>query len=276
MSESLRGGVMGIINEKYRSLVGFSEEFRNAKPFPYLVMDDFLDKDFFVQLSEIHDSGEMSTGKIFNTELEKKKWISLNANLPELLLKLIEELNSDVWVENLKNFTGIPSLVATQFGNTKLANYHQMTSTGFLAPHVDHSSEPETGLPHVLNIITYLSPQWEKEYGGATLFYDKSGKKVVSTVEYKPNRAVIFLHTPYSFHCVDRLADSLIASRKSLYVDYYSQSFDPYKSFNLLFPNRWFKHGTTFILPRVFDYFFPKNKRYIKAYIQYLINRGMR
>ena len=48
-----------------------------------------------------------------------------------------------------------------------LANYHEMGSNGFLGSHVDHSSDPNTGYPHVLNVILYLSSEWKSSYGGA-------------------------------------------------------------------------------------------------------------
>lgn len=165
------------------------------------------------------------------------------------------------------------SLVPSLCGNTSLANYHVMKPGGFLAPHVDHAQDPETGLPHVLNIILYLSPQWDSENGGATLLYDKWGKEIKATVEYKPNRAIIFLHTPYSFHCVEQIKANLPVIRRTLYVDYYSESSNPYKNMDLNFPKKWFPHGTTFILPSIFNYLNIKNVQYTKAYIKYTLNR---
>ena len=41
---------MKIINEKYTSLENFSEKFKNSKPFPHIVFDNFLDKSFFSEL----------------------------------------------------------------------------------------------------------------------------------------------------------------------------------------------------------------------------------
>ena len=66
-------------------------------------------------------------------------------------------LNDKFFLNNLFKISGIKELFATTKGNTLLANYHEMYESGFLGTHVDHSSEPETGFPHVLNIILYLS-----------------------------------------------------------------------------------------------------------------------
>ena len=159
----------------------------------------------------------------------------------------------------------------TNVGNTLLANYHEMGTNGFLGSHVDHSTDPSNGLPHVLNIILYLSSDWKENFGGATLLFDKKGKKIVSKIKYKKNRAIVFLHTPYSFHGVERLKNNKSLKRKTLYVDYYSESMKPFENFDLDFPNKWFKHGTTFVLPKRTDYLKYKNWSYTKSLIKYKI-----
>ena len=39
---------MSIINNKYADLSKFSLNFKSEKPFPHVVLDDFLDKTFFL------------------------------------------------------------------------------------------------------------------------------------------------------------------------------------------------------------------------------------
>ena len=99
---------------------------------------------------------------------------------------------------------------------------------------------------------------------------------VKAKVEYKPNRAVIFLHTPYSFHGVEPLHGNGEIKRRTLYVDYYSITKDPFAHMHFDFSNKWFKHDTTFRLPNLTDYFKYKNLNYSKAYLKYLIRRIMK
>ena len=266
---------INLINKKHHSLEGFSDLFRNAKPFPHIKLDDFLEPDFFASLIKVFHQYSLvrNKGKLFNTQAEKNKWISLNTNLPNEISLIIDNLNNKLWVDNLLKLTGLKSLNPTPAGNTKLANYHEMEQGGILIPHVDHSFEPETGMPHVLNIIIFLSSEWDPSYGGATLFYDHRGKKVVKKIEYKPNRAVIFLHTPYSFHGVEYLNQNYRLLRKTIYVDYYSDSFDPYSEIDLDFSKKWFRHGTTFKLNKFRDYFKLGNIYYTKTLLQYNLNK---
>ena len=267
---------MGIINQKYKSLSRLKNDFFSASPFPYVVLDEFLDPEYFTVLTEtLQQNNDIVMGKNFTSDVESNKSISLNSRLPDLVSNIVAELNTQNWVDNLKELTGIETLVATHNGNSMLANYHEMKSGGLLGSHVDHSHEPELGLPHVLNIIIYLSSDWRVDFGGSTIFFNPTGGEAKSKVDYMPNRAVIFLHTPYSFHGVDRLKDNGDIKRKSLYVDYYSESLTPFKHMDLSFKNHWFKHGTTFILPKLSDYMKWKNRIYAKTHIKYLFVKAV-
>ena len=163
-------------------------------------------------------------------------------------------------------------IFSTEVGNTDLANYHEMSKSGFLGSHIDHACDPKSGMPHVLNIILYLTHEWKKEWGGFTTLYNSDGSNIEKTIEYIPNRAIIFLHTPYSFHGVSKLNNNNL-NRSSIYVDYYSNSYDPYKKLKLKFNNKWFKHETCFVLENKFDYLKVQNWKYTKTLIKYKINR---
>ena len=39
-----------IINKKYNDLSSFNIQFKNSKPYPHIILDNFLDKDFFLNL----------------------------------------------------------------------------------------------------------------------------------------------------------------------------------------------------------------------------------
>ena len=148
-----------------------------------------------------------------------------------------------------------------------------MNVGGYLGPHVDHSNDPSKGFPHVLNVILYLTPNWNDSYGGHTILFDKQGKQVVKKIEYQSNRLVIFLHSPYTFHGVTKINENCKMKRSTMYFDYYSKATNPYKMLNVNFKSFFFKHNTTFILPRFRDYFKKENKKYLKSYIKYKINK---
>ena len=219
---------MKIINEKYNNLEIYETDFKSAKPFPHIILDNFLDESFFQNLDVDKIKTNKQKGLLFNTEIETNKWTSKNVELNEDISKIVNELYKTNFVKNLSKLSKIKDLFSTNVGNTALANYHEMYQSGFLGTHVDHSSEPNTGLPHVLNIILYLSKNWDKKWGGETVLANDDGTKILKSIEYIPNRAVIFLHSPFTFHGVTKIHDNL-TKRSTIYVDYYSKSNNPYK-----------------------------------------------
>lgn len=264
---------MTIINNEHYNLENKKEIFLSNKPFPHIQLKNFFKEEFFLKFSKTKINIDKNKGKFFASQFENKKWISKNSELPTLTAEIINELNSPLWVENLKKLSGINTLFATTAGNTELANYHEMEPGGLLAPHVDHSSDPDTGLPHVLNVIVYLSEEWNIDWGGGTDLLDAKGKKIIKTIPYIPNSAVIFLHTPYTFHGVSKISEKIDKIRKSVYVDYYSLSLSPYDHMDLDFDKSWFEHSTFFVPNNFFKILRKKNLLYTKSYFHYLINK---
>ncbi len=263
---------MQIINNKYLNLNKYKKTFHSGTPFPHLILDNFLTQNFFKKLKLEGFNTSKKKGKNFNTELEKNKWISKNTQLPKQIKLIINELNKKEWINNLSQLSKIDNLFSSKVSNMDLANYHEMKDKGYLGPHVDHSSDPDTGSPHVLNLLLYLSKKWDNKWGGSTLLFDKQGKKIIKEIQYKPNRAIIFLHSPYSFHGVKKISKNKY-TRSSIYVDYYSNELSPYKNIDLKFEKKWFKHGTFFILPNKTDYLKLKNYRYIKTFFSYNLKK---
>ena len=261
---------MNIINKIYNNLENYSDHFKNTEPFPHIILDNFLDETFFSTLDVEKFSIEKYKNEHLDTFLERKKSNSRNVDLSDDIKELVNELNSERFVNELRKLTGIKELFQTSVGNTALSNYHEMYKSGFVGTHVDHSSEPNTGFPHVLNIIIYLTKNWNKHWGGSTILANKNGRKIEKIIQYVPNRAVIFLHTPFSFHGVQELNDNK-KKRSSVYVDYYSRNKNPYEHLKLTFKNVWFKHPATFILPNLKDFFKWKNRSYLKRMLKHKI-----
>ena len=69
---------MKIINKKYYNLERFSKNFKDAKPYPHLVLDNFLIDTFFNDLKLDNYTVRQKNGRSFNTDLEKNKWTSKN------------------------------------------------------------------------------------------------------------------------------------------------------------------------------------------------------
>ena len=111
---------MKIINDKYTSLENFSEKFKNSKPFPHIVFDNFLDQSFFSELDTEEFNIEKFKNAHLDTFLERNKSNSRNVDLSDKIRILVEELNSDQFVKELRKLTGMNELFQTSVGNTFL------------------------------------------------------------------------------------------------------------------------------------------------------------
>lgn len=68
---------------------------------------------------------------------------------------------------------------------------HQHGQGGKLNVHLDYNIHPKLNLQRRLNIIVYLTPDWNEEWGGHLGLYD-SKLKLVKKIAPQFNRAVIF------------------------------------------------------------------------------------
>jgi hypothetical protein len=68
---------------------------------------------------------------------------------------------------------------------------HQHGRGGKLNVHLDYNIHPKLHLQRRLNLIVYLTPDWQPEWGGGLGLY-KDSKTLVKTIDPLFNRAVIF------------------------------------------------------------------------------------
>ena len=92
---------MSIINRKYENLSHYSSDFVNAKPYPHVVLDNFLNDDFFSNLDLEEMNINHEKGRTFDSDIEKNKWASKNEKLSDGLKQIIDELNNQSFLENL-------------------------------------------------------------------------------------------------------------------------------------------------------------------------------
>ena len=95
---------MNIINEKYNDLSSFNIIFKNAKPYPHIILDNFLEENFFLNLNTESFSIQKYRNDHLDTFLERKKSNSRNVDLSYEIKKLVNELNSEKFLTNLGNF----------------------------------------------------------------------------------------------------------------------------------------------------------------------------
>jgi 2OG-Fe(II) oxygenase superfamily len=197
-----------------------------AAPYPHVALDDFFPGDFFAELSDSMRRVSEGAGAShsYNTDIERNKQCFSEESFDKNILAAADHLSGSEFLgflESLLEVKGLIPLTALK-GLSSRTYFHVSSGGGFLGSHVDQSYLGRRFLKkyiHVCSCVFYGSPQWRSDYGGHTVLYDATGTRAVSTVECKPNRTNVFLHTSTSFHGVSEMTTN--SKRYSLYMDYY-------------------------------------------------------
>jgi Rps23 Pro-64 3,4-dihydroxylase Tpa1-like proline 4-hydroxylase len=197
-------------------------EFLNAKPFPYLVIDNFLSEVEAKQAAKAFPLPDEKTWTNYIHINEKKYGLNKRGQIPNDLIRVIDNLQSTAFIELLADTSNIQGLCSDELLTG--AGLHQMYPGGFLNIHSDFLIHPvKRDLKRRINLILFLSADWHPEYGGELEFWNKTMTECEVKIQPAFNRCVIFLTDEYSYHgCPNVLKGPQGFSRKSLALYYYS------------------------------------------------------
>lgn len=172
-------------------------------PFDHVVIDDFFLPNIAQSLHEEFPDFESDVWKGYNSPIEKKRLCNTWDSFPVLTYKVFSALNSPEFVSLLSTkLLSSRNLFSDQGLNG--GGWHIHKRGGKLNTHLDYSVHPKLGLQRKLNIIVYVNPDWQENWGGSLgLWGNESAEKpgdLVKSVWSKFNRAVVFDTTQNSWH----------------------------------------------------------------------------
>jgi len=198
-----------------------SKKFKEAKPFPHLVVDNFLHKDFASMLAHKYPGPDDVAWWKYNNHFEKKLACNNLDALDACFSDFFNIVNSREFVLELESLTGIKDLISDP--SLHGGGLHSIGRGGKLDIHADFNYHKVTGWRRKLNLIVYLNEDWKKEYGGATEFWNKSMTECITSVLPVFNRMCIFYVDDDTWHGhPDPLECPPDLCRKSLAVYYYA------------------------------------------------------
>lgn len=183
--------------DAFASLDKLGATYRSARPFPHVVIDDFLEPEF---AGRIHDEArataanqDASNGITQSLKVACTDWNAFSKDTH----RLISYLNSAAFIDNIGQIVGIDDL----FGDPELegGGIHLTRRGGFLKMHTDFNWHARLEADRRVNILIYLNKDWQKEYGGELTLADIPQKDVTS-VEPVFNRMVIFNTNDTTLH----------------------------------------------------------------------------
>jgi hypothetical protein len=199
-------------------------QYARAAPFPYFVVEGFLEPSFADEVAAAYPTFETAkqTGFAFNAVNERKKvQITDRARFPDAIGRLSDALAGPTFLADLIAITGIPDLLADAqlFGG----GIHVTGPHGRLDVHVDFNVlQGEPTLYRRLNLLLYLNPDWNEDWGGEVELWDRAVKTCVQRYAPTLNRCVVFETSDISYHGVAPLTCPESAARRSFAAYYYT------------------------------------------------------
>lgn len=200
----------------------YREEYAQAKPFPHIVIDNFLpDESILDQILEEYPKAEDIDWQKFENKAEKKLANKHERYMGNYTRFLLYQFNSSTFISFLESLTGIDGIIPDP--HFEGGGLHQIERGGYLKLHVDFNRNKKLRLDRRLNLLLYLNKDWKEEYGGYLELWDKDvtqcGKKILPIF----NRLVIFTTTDFTYHGhPEPLTCPEGWTRKSLALYYYT------------------------------------------------------
>lgn len=203
-----------MINQEHLQNISIlNSQYKNADPFPYVVIDNFLNDHLANMIL-----GEVKKYQHWNYD-EEEHTIKGQRNkyyAPSPLTPLLESS-----INNLKLHTPLTWFTLNYLKSKKVLNFleniteiydlkndndwlggglHKTINNGKLAIHADFNVHWKLNLHRRLNMLIYLNKDWKSEYNGNLELWDKNCQHCVRQIEPIFNRAVIFRITDDAFH----------------------------------------------------------------------------
>jgi len=174
-----------------------SKQFSSASPFPHVVINNFFDQNTAKKISEEFGVPNDSWHE-YKNPLERK--FAKNANLGKHTTEMFDILQSDKFVNIMSSISGIQDLMTDP--HLHGAGIHAYPPGGKLDMHLDYSVHPISGMERRLNLLVFLSEDWNKECGGDLILTTDihASDDVIKKVSPMWNTGILFRTTDDSIH----------------------------------------------------------------------------
>ena len=142
-----------------------------ARPFPHVVIDDFLPEPLVARVLEEFPSPEAAWDRLEKSAYSKKLAANREDQVGPFIFSVLEELNGADFLRFLQALTGIQGLTPDPYFEG--GGLHQILPGGFLKVHADFNFHSSLRLDRRLNLLLYLNRDWRDEYGGHLELWDR-------------------------------------------------------------------------------------------------------
>ncbi len=161
-------------------------------------LDDLLNPE---DVLEIYNAFPDKENLLQLKDLREHKYVGIQLDKYNPILEEIIYAFQDARVVKLiAEITGLEELMPDEYlyaGGVSLMEYGC-----FLNPHLDNSHDKDISNYRVLNLLYYVTPDWQENYGGNLELWDQTLKQPCRTIHSKFNRLVIMVTNKSSLHSV--------------------------------------------------------------------------
>ncbi len=207
-------------------LTQYRSAFLAAQPFPHVVIENFLRADVAAALLAEFPAFERGNSVGDDGARGGKSTVEGVRGLGAGYRRLDDAIKDGAFLRLLGEITGIDNLLYDPWylGGGTHENRHGMS----LDAHVDFNHHPSERWHRRLNLIVYLNPEWDADWGGELeLFRDPQVDRVAERrIVPQFNRCVIFETSERSWHAFSRITlpeTRSTLTRRSLALYFYTK-----------------------------------------------------
>lgn len=204
-----------------------SATYRQAEPYPHVVLDDVLNADAFAAaaaefpaLGDESWKGYLHVNETKFANTDPQSW-------GPTLRAVASELLSPEFTAFLTELTGIENLLPDE--TLDGGGLHQTLRGGHLNVHADFTTHhTRENWARRVNILLYLNERWEEQWAGQLELWDRDMTACRARVTPRGNRMLVFTTSTDSFHGhPDPLACPQDVARRSLALYYFTEQDSP-------------------------------------------------
>lgn len=196
------------------------QQFDSAKPYRHLVIDGFLKQEVAEALYEKFPADEVFSRHYKGLNEQKSEGSKFDF-YDNRFSDLRTQLSGPEFCQWVSDVTGIRDVFITDDGLG--AGLHKGKRGSFLDIHIDFNIHPHRNVHRRLNLLIYLTKDWDQSWNGALEMWSADMKSLDKEVMCQFNRMVMFETSEISYHgyskkliCPDEV------SRRSFYAYFYT------------------------------------------------------
>ncbi len=177
------------------------KEFNQYDRINSCIIDDLLPKDVALKIYEGYPSPEEMA---LHKSLRENKRIAAQMDLYNPILEEAVFAFQDMRiVKVVEEITGLKEMIPDE--HLYAGGISLMATGNFLNPHLDNSHDNDRANYRVLNLLYYVTPEWDINNGGNLELWDSGMDKPQRVIHAKFNRLALMITNKTSIHSVSKV-----------------------------------------------------------------------